>query len=512
MSKEVCSKCERRIGEEVLRCPLQRTEGCPFVVKKIANQDSRSFGWSLLIIGLLVLYFTLPFAQAEDYASSIFVIIEIVSISLLFFISLITTGIGYIILRTKKIIAYDPENKNIWEKQIVGGIELHSIIISDWQEHSFVVKFKPVTTKISEHLRYPDSADSKLNQAIYLSNIILNLVIQGYLRAYTANEYQVSGQVIGDISDRQKIYLATSKSLSTSGAGELENKIYQIVCDLQLQQGAHFAIPLEDLIELLPDTNLESDRKVHSENNDSLVENIYLLDAVGLDFNSKFLEQEVNSFLGRKQNTIWKTFESLFTHQYFRSARVFIVTTAVLSFVVLRFYLPLHRVEKLADKIDNQKVVDFVKKSSKDIVDLSRYIKDQSSGIVDMSRIQQDLSSGVEGLKLQALDALTEFKIKGQTKSYEEQIKKLLNDKSNKVQHKTLQMLDNWAGSLDFATPDLLNLLGSSDTKISYQAAEILGQSDIDPAIALPVLRGYLDHEDILTRLAVEGAIRELSH
>ncbi len=511
MSKEVCSKCERRIGEEVLRCPLLQARECPFVTKTISNQDSRRLAWSLIIIGLVVLYFTLPLAQPEDYVSSVFVIIEIFTISLLFLISLLTISVGYIILRTKKLIAYDPANKNIWEKQIVGGIELHSIIISDWKEYNFLIKFKPVTTQISEHLRYPQSNDEKLNQVIFLSNILLNLIIQGYLKAYTANEYQVSGQAIDDISDNQKIYLATSKSLAT-GAGDLENKIYQTVCDLQVQQGAHFAVPLQDLIELLPNIDyLNQQREEHSENNDSLVENIYLLDAEKRIFNSKYLEQEIYACLSKKQATIWKNFESLFTHKYFRNARVFVFTMALLSFIVLRFYLPLYRVEKFTDKIDNQQVVDFVKKSSAQMVDLTRYLKDRSSGIVDFNRVQQDLNSNVEELKLQALDALAQLKITENTQAYQSQIKRLLNDKSEQVQRKTLRILEDWTGSLHFAAPDLLNLLGSPDPKISYQAAEILGNSDIDPTIALPALRGYIGHQDILTRLAVEAAIKNLS-
>ena len=503
MEGNFCSRCERRLGAEVLTCPSRKKGDCPYVLKTIPRSVDSNIPKSLILVGLVIIIGTLLFARPKDYTTSFPVILEIITITIMFLIGLIALGIGWFALRSRRVVAFDPLNKDTWERHLIGRLELYSTVITNWVEIDWILKFKSVPPLLSialnknqpEYLREPNG----------ITAVIMDLAMQGYVKLFIAQTYTVNAQDLDSINDRKKLFLSVRKGLPDNAA-PTETALYNSICKLERTNGSMLPILVDEVLENyfnfinnessiqyeinVSEETLKELPKIYSENKSLLKQEHRTL-----------LEQEIRLTVNavRANNPAHPTFwQNLLTY---KTLRIIIVSLAFFGFIILRFYLPLYRAEQIVDHVDTEKIVEVVKDSAETVSTTKKEL---------IAKLNQYFNSNDPEYQLLGLSILKDLANDKKVLAYKDSLLKNLKSASIDLQLSALGVLEDLDTKAQFAGEALISLLENEEAKVRAKAAEVLGISEYNPDRSIPKLSELKTDPNSLVRSAALQAIRDL--
>lgn len=519
-----CRKCDRILGAEVLHCRHRKSGDCAFSVRKNIPRGDRTVAWSLILIGTTITVLTYHYGNIEGELSHTAVVLEILTVTILFLIGIFSFLIGALALKNTKTKVSDPVTKNSWEKHSSLGASLFSKIISEWQEIDWPLKFQHLSPTISKAilLQYKDKEfafGSSINQIIEktFSAALLNLLMQRYLKAYIAESYTVSGEELNSVIDKQEIFLSVNRPLPEDVA-ELELKIYDAITTLQHKDPSALPVALSEILLEAFNYDHRIDKKLWqlifseykrikikkfidhdktlNEENDKIHQGN--LDLLRKNFASDLglLNSEIGVLLRSHLSSDEKNFLSKIAQTFsFKKLRIIVLVAAFLGFAILRIYLPFFRADQISKKIDNQVVKESIK-----------------GGIKKISDLKKLLNSEIEQSQLKGIDYLRKIRKKNNLSRYKSEIVSLLNNAENKIKLSTMELLESAGNEAEFAGESLLELLESRDPLIREKSIDLLSQLKYKPEVTIPILKIIMQNDpDFIVQLAAEKALEELS-
>ena len=177
------------------------------------------------------------------------------------------------------------------------------------------------------------------------------------------------------------------------------------------------------------------------------------------------------------RSKFWKSFFN------FKSIRVGVIFATIIGLLVLRFYLPIYRAEKLAVNFDQDKVKEIVGETYRDInAGKDMFLQGAEKQYQKWKKQTEELIS----LDLARLN-IESFKSMLVTRQQELQkrITGLLRSKSEDLQIKGLRILRKLGEKAHFAERDLERLLGSANSDVKIETIKTVAKIGLNSGCLL---------------------------